>query len=225
MVYRKQAEGLCVPMQVLALACVVLLSACSTKPVVATAEFPTPVLQKVPVKMGLYMDESFRSYTHTDKPAKGSKQEVSVGSASRALFNEFLKAQFVTLTVLGQAPAPGRVPTGVEAVLQPMIREVQIASPTTDKDEFHEAWIKYQLRLSTPQGQELTSWDLSAYGKHRAAIIGGGNEGLTAAVREAMRDAAAGMALIFRDGNAFRARLAAASAAAAQQPAANTATP
>ena len=213
MAYRTRADLCRASIQVLALTCVLLLSACSTTPVVATSEFPTPVLRKVPVNMGLYMDEAFRTYTYTDKPAKGSKQEVSVGPASRALFNEFLKAQFATLTVLGQAPEPGRVPTGVQAVLQPQIQEVQIASPTTDKDEFHEAWIKYRLRLSTPQGQELTSWELSAYGKQRAAMIGGGNSGLTAAVREAMRDAAAGMALIFRNGDAFRTRLLAASAA------------
>ena len=205
------------------LSCVLLLSACSTKPVVATTEFPTPILRKVPVNMGLYMDQAFRSYTHTEKPARGSKQDVSVGPASRTLFNEFLKAQFVTLTVLEQAPEPGRVPGGIEAVLQPVIQEVQIASPTTDKDEFHEAWIKYRLRLLTPQGQELTSWELSAYGKQRAAMIGGGNQGLTAAVREAMRDAAAGMALLFRDGNAFRARLATATAESAARSA--TATP
>lgn len=191
----------------LPLALALCLCACSTTPVVAPSQFPKPVLRKVPVAIGLYMDPGFRSYVHHDKPVKAPAQDVSVGGASQTLFTEFLTAQFATLAVLPTEPSAQRAAPAVQAVLQPVIQDVQISSPRTDKDEFYEAWIKYRLRLLTPQGQELTSWDLAAYGKHRAAAIGGSNSGLTAAVREAMRDAAAGMALIFRDGNGFRARL------------------
>lgn len=194
-------------MTLLLAACALLLAACSTTPVVPSNEFPKPVLRKLPVAVGLYMDPAFRDYVHKDKPAKGAQQDVSVGPASRALFSEFLGAQFQSVSTLNQAPAAQTPAPGVAAVLQPVVQDVQIASPKTDKDEFHEAWIKYRLRLLTPQGVELTSWELAAYGKQRSATFGGTNSGLTAAVREAMRDAAAGMALIFRDGEAFRARL------------------
>lgn len=189
-----------------------LLVACANSPVVAPSKFPKPVLRKVPVAMGLYMDPGFRTYVHHDKPVKAPAQDVSVGGASQALFTEFLTAQFASLTVLATEPN-AQVPAPVQAVLQPVIQEVQIASPRNEKDEFFEAWIRYRLRLLTPQGQELTSWDLAAYGKDRAPTIGGNNAGLTAAVNEAMRDAAAGMALIFRDGKAFRERLLASAAA------------
>lgn len=187
----------------------VLLAGCTAKPVVPSTEFPKPVLRKIPVAMGLYMDEAFVAYVHHDQPATGVVQDVSVGPASRALFSEFLTQQFATLRTVSQAPSPQGAAPGVQAVLQPIIQDVQIASPRAEKDQFHEAWIKYRLRLLTPQGQELTAWDLAAYGKQRGAKVGGVNAGLTVAVREAMRDAAAGMALIFRDGNAFRERLAA----------------
>lgn len=200
------------------LAGALLLGACSAAPVVAPpSEFPRPVLRKLPVNMGLYMDEAFRSHVHQDKPAKGPRQDVSVGPASRALFTEFLGAQFQSLTVLERAPSAS-APPAVQAVLQPVVQDVQIASPKSDKDEFHEAWIKYRLRLLTPQGHEITSWELAAYGKHRGQALGGAHAGLTAAVRDAMRDAAAGMALIFRDGDALRARLAAAAPAPVTTP-------
>lgn len=166
--------------------------------------------------MGLYMDEAFRRYVHDDKPTTESLlQQVSVGPASQALFTEFLSAQFAKLIVLNQPPSAQTVAAGVEAVLQPVVQDVQIQSPHRKDDEFHEAWIKYRLKLMTPQGKELTSWELAAYGKHRGQFIGGTNTGLTAAVADAMRDAAAGMALIFRDGNGFRTRLLNASATAA----------
>lgn len=194
------------------LAMALLLGACSTTPVVAPSKFPKPVLRPVPVTMGLYMDPGFRTYVHHDKPVKAPAQDVSVGGASQALFTEFLSAQFASLVVLAAEPS-AKSPPSVQAVLQPVIQDVQIASPRNEKDEFFEAWIRYRLRLLTPQGQELTSWDLAAYGKDRAPTLGGINAGLTAAVNEAMRDAAAGMALIFRDGNAFRDRLLASAAA------------
>lgn len=191
----------------LALCGALLLAGCATTPVVPPTEFPAPVLRKLPLNVGLYMDPAFRDYVHHDKPAKGPPQAVSVGPASRALFSEFLGAQFQSVAQLAQMPSAQTPATGVAAVLQPVVQDVQIASPKTDKDAFHEAWIKYRLRLLTPQGVELTSWELAAYGKQRSATFGGTHSGLTAAVREAMRDAAAGMALIFRDGEAFRARL------------------
>lgn len=184
-----------------------LLCACSAAPVVPSTTFPTPVLRQVPVSIGLYMDPTFRDYVHQDRPAKGVAQDVSVGPASHSLFTEFLGAQFQSVAVLAAAPSATSPARNVSGVLQPVVQDVQIASPKTDKDEFHEAWIKYRLRLLTPQGDELTSWELAAYGKQRSAAIGGTNSGLTAAVREALRDAAAGMALLFRDGAAFRARL------------------
>lgn len=186
---------------------VALLVGCSAKPVVPATEFPEPVLVRVPASMGLYMDPRFRTYEHVDKPPKGFEQKVSVGPASQVLFTEFLAAQFRSLTVLSQAPDEQAPPAGVEAILQPVIEDVQIASPRGDQDEFHEAWIKYRLNLRDPRGRLLAAWEIAAYGKHRGALIGGNHSGLTAAVRDALRDAAAGMALIFRDGAAFRQRL------------------
>lgn len=189
------------------------LSGCSTAPVVAPKEFPQPVLRAIALPVGLYLDPALTQYVHTDKPPRGPQQQVQVGPASQALFSEFLGAQFQSLVQLNQAPAPDAAPSGLRAVLHPVIEEVQISSPRTDKDEFHEAWIKYRLELLTPRGERITSWKIAAYGKHRGPFIGGGNASLTAAVREAMRDAAAGMALIFRDGAVIEQRLATSSGA------------
>ncbi|MGQ0700861.1 MAG: hypothetical protein ACT4PZ_21790 [Panacagrimonas sp.] len=187
-----------------------MLGACSTTPVVPPTQFPKPVLRQVPVRMGLYMDNAFSNYVFVDKPVNGLEQRVSVGPASKGLFTEFLTAQFTRLTVLNKGPGAQAEDVGVQAILQPVVEQVQIASPINEKDEFHEAWIKYRLKLLTPQGREITAWELAAYGKHRGAAIGGTNASLTAAVNDAMRDAAAGMALIFRDGPGFQTRLAAA---------------
>lgn len=199
----RRARGL----PALLLAPLLLLGACSAKPVVPAAEFPTPLLVPIPSTMGLYMDERFRGYEHVDKPPKGFEQKVAVGPASQALFTEFLRAQFASLQVLGTAPSEGAAATTVEAVLQPVIEDVQIAAPRSDKDEFHEAWIKYRLNLRDPRGRLLAAWEIAAYGKHRGSALGGTHAALTAAVRDALRDAAAGMALIFRDGPGFRQRL------------------
>lgn len=184
-----------------------LLSACSTNPVIAPSEFPTPVLNRVPLAVGLYMNDALRNHVFVDETAGEFKQEVRVGRASESLFKEFLAAQFQRLWIMNNAPGEGSFPASMQAVLQPVIEEVQISSPKSDKDDFHEAWIKYRLLLMTPQGKQITSWEIAAYGKHRSAAIGGGNASLTTAVHEAMRDAAAGMALIFRDGEAIRQRI------------------
>jgi hypothetical protein len=188
----------------LALACT--LCACSSAPVVAPSKFPTPMVRKVPANLALYFDPAFAAYVHHDKPEVGPKQDVNVGPASKALFTEYLVAQFARVVVVDKLP-PAAMPAGVEAVLVPQIEEVQIAAPKTKKEEFYEAWIRYRLHLVSLQGTEITSWELDAYGKHRGAAIGGSNEAWTLAVEDAMRDAAAGMALVFKDPAAFRALL------------------
>ncbi len=193
--------GLCVAL---------LLAACSTTPVVAPSKFPAPVLRKIPVNVALYMDEALRGHVHVDAPSGAATQEVRVGEASQALFTEFLSAQFQTLQMMTTAPGSGSAPAQTQAILQPQVEDVQISSPKSDKDNFHEAWIKYRLLLLTPQGKTITSWELAAYGKHRGDFIGGDHASLTSAVNEAMRDAAAGMALIFKDGDAIRQRIMAA---------------
>ncbi|HKY93271.1 MAG TPA: hypothetical protein VJM11_19625 [Nevskiaceae bacterium] len=182
------------------------LGACTSAPVVAPSKFPTPMVRKVPANLGLYFDPAFVAYVHRDKPEVGPKQDVNVGPASKALFTEYLIAQFSRVVVVSQLP-PAGVPAGIEAVLVPQIAEVQIAAPKTKKDEFYEAWIRYRLHLVSLQGTQLASWELDAYGKHRGAAIGGSNEAWTLAVEDAMRDAAAGMALVFKDPAAFRALL------------------
>ena len=192
-----------------------LLCACSTAPVVAPSEFPAPVLRKIDLSVGLVIDTALRTHVHVDKPPRGPTQEVQVGAASEALFREFLGAQFRQVEVLQARPASQPARPGLQAVLHPVIEDVQIASPRTDKDEFHEAWIKYRLQLLTPGGERITAWSIAAYGKHRGPAIGNSNASLTAAVREAMRDAAAGMALVFRDGQALRQRVRGASPRAA----------
>lgn len=188
----------------LALAC--SLCGCSSTPVVATSKFPQPMVRKVPVTLGLYLDPAFVGYVHHDKPEIGPRQDVNVGPASKALFTEYLAAQFARLVLVDKAP-PAAMPAGIEAVLVPQIEEVQIAAPKTKKDEFYEAWIRYRLHLVSLNGTEITNWELDAYGKHRGAMIGGSNDAWTLAVEDAMRDAAAGMALVFRDPAAFRALL------------------
>lgn len=188
-------------------AALAVLPGCQGAPVVATTKFPQVMVRKIPANVGLYLDPAFAAYVHHDKPENGPKQDVQVGPASKALFSEFLTAQFSQLVIVDKAPPA--VPTGLEAVLAPQIEEVQIAAPKTKKDEFFEAWIRYRLHLMTPQGVEITSWELDAYGKARGAVIGGANDAWTLAVEDAMRDAAAGMALVFRDPNQFRALLSA----------------
>lgn len=193
----------------LALACA--LCACSSTPVVAPSKFPTPMVRKVPANLAVYFAPAFATYVHHDKPEAGPKQDVNVGPASKALFTEYLSAQFARVVVVDRPP-PAAMPAGVEAVLVPQIEEVQIAAPKTKKEEFYEAWIRYRLHLVSLQGTEITSWELDAYGKHRGAALGGSNEAWTLAVEDAMRDAAAGMALVFKDPTAFRALLQAPSA-------------
>ena len=95
------------------------------------------------------------------------------------------------------ATAPDSAPPGADAVLHASIEEAQFATPDETRLEFYEAWFKYKLSLYQPDGQLISDWRFSAYGKSGKEFMSSRGQGMNDAVAVALRDAGAKLTVGF----------------------------
>ena len=181
---------------------VFLLSACGVKRVAVEDNFPTPVLTQHPQHVGLYLDETFRSYTHSEELPSGGDWSIDLGAANAALFQQLVKGMFRQVTLVQSAQNNA----GLDAVIKPEIEEYQFSTPNQNQTDFFEAWFKYRIHFYDAQGKELGNWPLTAYGRSEAKFLDA-KESLQDATQIAMRDAATAMVLEFDQHPAVRAFL------------------
>jgi hypothetical protein len=88
---------------------------------------------------------------------------------------------------------------GVDAVFAPAIEEFQLALPAKTKLDVFEVWIKYNMRLLTPEGDYIADWVLTSYGKTPTETFRSVDAAINDAAVVALRDLASTFSLSFDD--------------------------
>ncbi|MFK7912583.1 MAG: hypothetical protein AB8B93_01605 [Pseudomonadales bacterium] len=163
-----------------------------------TTEFPVPLLEPLPIAVGLVLDETLTNYVHTEERPKNGQWRISIGPAQPAMFNNLFAGMFAAhQQVAGSSAADqGSV---VQGILQPSIEQVQFATPTQTRTDYFEVWIRYQIKLFD-NGKLLGEWPIAAYGKANVQNYGlsSTSPALQAAAFAACRDAMAYFAVQFQ---------------------------
>ena len=156
-------------------------------------EIPTPVISRMPVKMGVFYSDELRNYIFAENSEDRPNWKIESGSSHVALFDQIISSMFVeTKEVAGTA-----ADTTLDAVLSPSVAEMQFALPEETKTDFYEAWVKYNLELYDRDGSLIAGWSVTGYGKSSTEFMKSRDKGLNAAVNQALRDAGAKFALGF----------------------------
>jgi hypothetical protein len=175
-----------------------LLSSCGGARIDMQGDFPAPLVEPIPLHMGLYLDPALLSYKHVEKIDQQGTWEVELGPIQPNLFRTVVHAMFTNVSELS-APPPAET---VDAVLAPAIEAFQMTIPAQTRSQFYEVWIKYQMSLYRPDGTLIAQWPLTAYGKSNREDFGVFAKKDDVAVREAtvnaLRDAGAFLSLRFR---------------------------
>ena len=157
--------------------------------------FPVPLVQKLQLPVGVYLDEKLTSFTHIGEVEGGGEWQIELGSAQHSMFDNLLSGMFIGHRFLERPDA--RNPN-VAGVLVPSIEELQFTLPDQTRTEYHEVWIRYRFQLLDNQGAPVSDWHLTAYGKSHQQNHGGASASLRAAALDACRDAMADFSLRFR---------------------------
>ncbi|MBL4826783.1 MAG: hypothetical protein JKY66_03565 [Spongiibacteraceae bacterium] len=173
------------------------VEACGNREVVVDTDFPSPLVKKLPLTIGIVYGEDFRSHSYEDSSdVKGEIDWVlKTGSAQVALFNKLVGGMFDQTVLLDKFP--DSVTPDVDAVFSPVIEDIQIAVPLVTRVNVFEIWIRYNLRMYTPEGEVIADWIMSAYGKTPTRFLKTKAQAVEQATIVALRDGGANFVIGF----------------------------
>lgn len=176
-----------------------LLAGCGPAEVVVKGNFPSPLMQKLPITLGVWYDEDFAHHEFFEeaKTKAESSWLVRTGEAQVQMWDSLLNGMFQRVLPMNGKPGPGQMNPSVDAVLIPHVEELQYAIPAHTSVKVYEIWMRYRLQLVTTGGQPIADWTMTAYGKTPTAFLQSDQEAVNLAAVMALRDAGANFATHF----------------------------
>jgi len=195
--------------RLLALALCLLVAACGPTAVVVKGNFPPPLVQPLPLSLGVWYDADFSGHEFSDagEEQRSGGWVVTTGAAQVQMWDTVLGGLFAKLVHLDAKPAPGRPAAQVDGVLVPHVEELQYAIPAQNRAKVYEIWIRYRFELLSPAGEPLAQWVMSSYGKTPTAFLQSDQEAVNLAAVMALRDAGANFTTTFDNDPAVQAWL------------------
>ena len=191
-----------------ALLCLTLfLAGCSSKQVIVEGNFPEPLLDPLPITMGVIYPPAFAQHEFFDE-AKGRADSdwlVKTGEAQVAFWDILLGGLFQEVVHIDSWATAQAEGGRLDGVLIPSIAELQYTVPTHTNVKVYEIWMRYEFRLvdiaaihqqedgalSFNPDDRLAEWPITAYGKTPTAFLQSDEEAVNLAAVVALRDAGA----------------------------------
>jgi len=188
--------------------CLTLLAAgCATKQVEVEGNFPAPLLDPLPITLGVIYPSAFTEHEFFDE-ARGRAESdwlVKTGEAQVEFWDILFGGMFDEIVhIRDLATVQSRGPD-IDGVLIPAIADLQYAIPTHTNVKIYEIWMRYEFRLvdvaaiyqqedgslSFNPDERLAAWPITAYGKTPTAFLQTDEEAVNLAAVVALRDAGA----------------------------------
>jgi hypothetical protein len=176
-----------------------MLAGCGTTAFEAQPSIPAPLVEKIPVVVGVYMSPEFRDKVHKEKHEGGS-YEIAIGKAQSEGFMRLMNAMFDRVVPVDATDAGARTDPQIRGVIEPVLEDLAFVTPVESGTDAYAVSLRYRFNGYRPDGQAIDSWTFTGYGASRAeGLLGIGPEGLKKALNLALRDAGARLATELRD--------------------------
>jgi hypothetical protein len=186
----------------LAALCLGLLCACTATKLDTKAQLPPPLIEQLPVRIGVHYPKEFREYVH--KETRGTiDYEVNLGPAHVTNLDWLLKAMFREVVQVDDPASVGNIRPPLAFVLEPRFEEYSFLTPKDIAGEAFIVTIRYLLTLYDGSGARVDSFTFTGYGRERAHSLAS-KEPLAVATQRAMRDAGAKLAVELTDQDSVR---------------------
>jgi hypothetical protein len=184
---------------VLGVSMLVLISACGTKEVIVQGNFPDPLMNKIPLTLGVWYGDDFRNHEFFDEAKNKSESEwlVKTGAAQVQMWDTLLGGMFTVVVPMKANPGPDVMNQIVDAVLIPHVDELQYTIPAHTNIKVYEIWMRYRYELVTSSGEPIAEWTMTSYGKTPTAFLQSDKDAVNLAAVVALRDAGANFATNF----------------------------
>jgi len=175
-----------------------LLSGCAPVILVST-DFPQPLVEPLPVRMGLLLGEELLAYEYREQIPQQATYTIQIGNANASMMNRLFQPMFASVEPVDDLPLAQVDSSRIDGVLSPELDRYEFDVPIGQNDEFVEVWMQYLLRLYEPNGELITEWPISGYGKAELRNTGNRISAISRATVLAMREVGAVIATGFAE--------------------------
>jgi hypothetical protein len=141
-----------------------LLAGCSSS-VIVESNFPTPLVEPLPVTMGVIFSDELHNYIYSEDIPDQSTWTIALGDANVAMFEPLFGSMFDEIRMVSDVPVDLTTTGPLDGVIRPALEKFEFDVPIGERDEFVEVWMQYKLTLYEPDGEVVTEWPVSGYGK------------------------------------------------------------
>lgn len=165
----------------LSVAAAAYVAGCGGSQVIVESTFPIPLIDPLPVSMGIVIPDELYNFIYTEDIPDQSLWTIALGDANVAMLAPLFKQMFRTTTELDSLAAAAGNRT-LDGIIETRLDKFEFDVPTGERDEFVEVWLQYEITVYEPGGGTVIEWPVSGYGKselirdaedavHRAAIV------------------------------------------------------
>ena len=153
--------------------------------VALSADFPAPLMGRMPLTAQVRYPESLTEFTHVEEALDSTRWTIALGAPSVRM----LESVFGASLNLVPANLAGAEP---DLIIEPEILRFEFGVPGRSKVDVPAAWIEFNVRITSGDGAPLTRLKIPGYGEgsRKSGGIGGS---LSEAAEYALRDAGAAL--------------------------------
>ena len=147
-----------------------LLSSCTTS-VVVEGSVPTPLVYKIPARVGVFYSDEFRNYRYQEQINEAGTYDIDLGSQNLTFFSNLLSSLFLDVEEIREPPLTPEEMTHLDGVIIPRIEKYGFLTPSISGLKFYSASIEYRIALYDKAGKKIGDWNIIGYGKSEGGMF------------------------------------------------------
>ena len=164
------------------------LAGCGGSQVIVESSFPRPLIEPLPVSMGIVIPDELYNFIYTEDIPDQSLWTIALGDANVAMLGPLFQGMFQQTKDVESVAAASADRT-LDGVIEPKLEKFEFDVPQGERDEFVEVWLQYQITVYEPDGGTVIQWPVSGYGK--SELLRDAEDAVQRAAIVAMREAGA----------------------------------
>jgi hypothetical protein len=141
-----------------------ILTGCTTT-VEVQGTVPTPLVREIPANVGVYYDENFKNFQHTEVLETEGTWKINLGDQNLTFFQNLFTSMFSSVKPLSSPEPDAEEAAGLDAIVIPRIEKYGFLTPGLSGLKFFSASIHYRITMVDMAGNELADWTVVGYGK------------------------------------------------------------
>ena len=183
-------------LRLLAVAAAACLAGCGGSQVIVESTFPKPLVEALPVSMGVIIPDELYNFIYTEDIPDQSLWTIALGDANVAMLAPLFQGMFQETRDIDSLALAAN-DSSLDGVIEPKLEKFEFDVPQGERDKLVEVWLQYAITVYDPSGATIIEWPVSGYGKSELARDA--EDAVQRAAVVAMREAGATIATKFSE--------------------------